>query len=118
VPGGDGGVLPGLGRGASDISETSVLVSRTVQELHFPCLHFEVKAAAKNGKARWVWVQPDLAAELIAAIDNGDLIFTRPAGERQPDWSTTDDDDGRPDSAQSAHRPETNGRAPGLSQLP
>jgi hypothetical protein len=39
---------------ASDISETSVLVSRTVQELHFPCLHFEVKAAAKNGKARWV----------------------------------------------------------------
>jgi hypothetical protein len=54
VPGGDGGVLPGLGRGASDISETSVLVSRTVQELHFPCLHFEVKAAAKNGKARRV----------------------------------------------------------------
>jgi hypothetical protein len=39
---------------ASDISETSVLVSRTVHELHFPCLHFEVKAAAKNGKARWV----------------------------------------------------------------
>ena len=41
-------------RRASDISETSVLVSRTVQELHFPCLHFEVKAAAKNGKARRV----------------------------------------------------------------
>jgi|HubBroStandDraft_3_1064219.scaffolds.fasta_scaffold401307_2 hypothetical protein len=39
---------------ASDISETSVLISRTVQELHFPCLHFEVKAAAKNGKARRV----------------------------------------------------------------
>jgi hypothetical protein len=36
---------------ASDISKTSVLVSRTVQELHFPCLHFEVKAAAKNGEA-------------------------------------------------------------------
>lgn len=39
---------------ASDISETSVLVSRTVQELHSPYLHLEVKAAAKNGKARRV----------------------------------------------------------------
>ncbi len=67
---------------ASDISETSVLVSRTVQELHSPHLHFEVKAGAKNGKARRVQVQPDLAAELIAASDNGDLIFARPNGER------------------------------------
>jgi hypothetical protein len=58
-----------------------------------------------------------MAAELIAAIDNGDPIFSRPDGERQPDWSTTDDDGGSPDSARSAHRPETNGRAPGLSQL-
>ena len=103
---------------ASGISETSVLVSCTEQELHFPCRHFEVKAPVKNSKTRRVSVEPYLAAELIAAIDNGDLIFTRPDGERQPDWSTTDDDDGRPDSARSAHRPETNGRAPGLSQLP
>lgn len=39
---------------ASDISETPVLVSRTMQELHSPYLHSEVKAAAKNGKARRV----------------------------------------------------------------
>jgi hypothetical protein len=37
---------------AWDISETQALVSRTVQELHSPYLHFEVKAAAKNDKAR------------------------------------------------------------------
>ena len=34
----------------SDISETSILVSSTVQELHFPCLHFEVKAGPRTAR--------------------------------------------------------------------
>ena len=35
-------------------------------------------AGSRWSKNRIAPVQPDLAAELIAAIDNGDLIFTRP----------------------------------------